>query len=272
MKTSGTHLLRCLLTASAALAPWLAHAACSRLINTPVAPTGLSVTVEGDTIGGIYPEILRSNQSKETCQFALSAVPRARLELLFETGKADVLIPAVKTPKRDELGTFVTLSFSRATLISLNSERPPLKTVKELLDARDIKVALVRGYDYGPVYQEMVNELTRQGRLQLQSSPLDVARLLKTGSVHATIMAPTILAGTIADDERVRDIADKLRFESFEELPWVGNGAYISKALSDADRQELLEFFERIAKSGAVWRGFQEVYPPHVLKVGLKSR
>jgi polar amino acid transport system substrate-binding protein len=108
--------------------------------------------------------------------------------------------------------------------------------------------------------------------LQLQSSPLDVARLLKTGSAHATIMAPTILAGTIADDDRVRDIADKLRFESFEELPWVGNGAYISKALSDADRQELLEFFERIAKSGAVWRGFQQVYPPHVLKVGLKSR
>ena len=117
MKYSGTYLYRCLLAACAALAPWLAQATCSRVMNTPLAPTGLSVTVEGGTIGGIYPEILRSNQSRETCQFALWAVPRARLELLFETGKADVLIPAVKTPKREELGTFVPLSFSRATLI-----------------------------------------------------------------------------------------------------------------------------------------------------------
>jgi polar amino acid transport system substrate-binding protein len=272
MKYPHAYLFRCVVTACAALAPWLAQAMCSKVMNTPVAPTGLSVTVDGDTISGIYPEILRSNQSRDTCQFALSAVPRARLELLFETGKADVLIPAVKTSKRDELGTFVPLSFSRATLISLNSERPAFKTVKELLDARDIKVTLVRGYDYGPVYQELVIELTRQDRLNWQSDPLSVARVLKSGLADATVMAPTILAGTIGEDERVRDLADKLRFEPLHELPWVSNGAYISKALSEPDRQALLEFFDRVAKSGAVWKGFQQTYAPHVLKFGLKPR
>ena len=75
------------------------------------------------------------------------------------------------------------------------------------MDARDIKVALVRGYDYGPAYQEMVAELTRQGRLQLESDPMGVARLLKNGVVQATVMAPTILVGTLsAEDERVREL------------------------------------------------------------------
>ena len=272
MPMPSAYRMRCLAITLAALAPWLAQAMCSKVMNTPVAPTGLGVTIVGDTISGIYPEILRSNQSKDTCMFALSAVPRARLELLFETGKADILIPATKTVRRDELGTFVPLSYSRATLISLNTERPTVQTVQELLDARDIKLALVRGYDYGPTYQNLVAELTRQERLVWQTSPLDVARLLKTGSVQATVMAPTILAGTIAEDERVRDLADKLRFEALEELPWVGNGAYISKAVSEADRQALLEFFDRVAKSGAVWKGFQQYYAPHVLKFGLKPR
>ncbi|OYT92439.1 MAG: hypothetical protein CFE43_08285 [Burkholderiales bacterium PBB3] len=241
-------------------------------MNTPVAPSGQGVTIDGSTISGIYPEILRSNQSKDTCLFALSAVPRARLELLFENGVADVLIPASKTVRRDELGTFVPLSYSRAVLISLQGERPAIKSVRELLDQKDLKLALVRGYDYGPVYQEMAAELTRQGRLQWETDPLSVARLLKNGSVQATVMAPTILAGTVAEDERVRDLADKLRFEGIEELPWVSNGLYISKALSEADRQALLEFFDRVAKSGAVWKGFQQYYAPLVLKVGLKPR
>ena len=249
----------------------MAQAGCSRVITTPMAALGLSVIVDGDAVNGIYPEILRSNQSKETCVFALTAVPRARQELLFETGKSDILLPASKTPRRDELGVFVPLTSSRAVLISINTERAPIKTLKDLLEAQDLKLAAVRGYDYGPAYQDLIAELTRQGRLRLESDPISVARLMKNGVVNATVMAPTILAGTLVDDERVRGLADKLRYESIEELPWLSNGLYLSKtALNEADRQALLEFFDRIAKSGAVWKGFQQLYEPSVLKVGLK--
>lgn len=272
MKHAVARLLGCLVIACAALLPWLAQAACSKVMNTPLAPSGQGVTIDGSSISGIYPDILRSNQSKETCLFALSAVPRARQELLFENGTADVLIPATKTARRDEMGTFVPLSSSRAILISIQSERPAIKSIKELLDQKDIKLTLVRGYDYGPAYQDMAAELSRQGRLQWEADPLTVARLLKSGSVQATVMAPTILAGTITEDERVRDLSDKLRYEALDELPWASNGAYISKGLAEADRQALLEFFDRVAKSGAVWKGFQQFHAPHVLKFGLKPR
>ncbi len=250
-----------------------AQARCSRTIVVPVAATGQSVVINGDRVSGIYPDILRASQSQETCLFTITPVPRARQELLFETGKADILIPASKTPRRDEFGVFVPLTESRAALISVKSGRDPIKTLKNLIDAHDIRVALVRGYDYGPAYAELITELTRQGRVQLESDPLSVARLMKNGTVQATVMAPTIMVGTLIDDERVRDLAGQLRYEAIVELPWLGNGVYLSKAaLSDADRQVLLEFFERIAKSGAVWRGFQQAYTPDVLNVGIKPR
>ena len=76
---------------------------CSRLMQVPVAPIGLTVIAKGNEVSGVYPDVLRSLE-RGNCLFNFSIVPRARLEAMFEAGKADLLIPATKTPKRDEHG------------------------------------------------------------------------------------------------------------------------------------------------------------------------
>lgn len=265
------YTLRATLVALAALAASGAQAECSRVINVPMSATGLSVLVNGDAVSGIYPDLLRVMSEKEKCTFAMTAVPRARLEVLFETGRADVLIPASKTPKRDALGTFVALIQNRALLMSIQSKRPPIKTVQELLDQTSLKVALVRGFDYGQPYQDLITALGQQGRLILEVDPLSVARLLKAGTVDVTIMAPTILAGAVQGDERVRDMVDTLRMEPLEELPWGTSGVYLSNtSLSPTDKTALLDAMERAAKSGDVWKSFQRYYSPAVLKSSIR--
>ncbi len=266
-----TRIISKLALAVGLLSPWVGHAACSRVINVPVAATGQSVIVDGDSIKGIYPDLLRTFADKEGCTVVLSAVPRARLEVLFETGRADVLIPASKTPKRDAHGTFIPLVHDRAMLISIQSGRAPIKSAQELLDQPGLKVALVRGFDYGQAYQGLVTSLEAQGRVIMEVDSLSVARLLKAGTVDATIMAPSILAGAMVDDERVRDLIDKLRFESLRELPWGDSGAYISNsALSAADKAALQAALERAARSGVVWKGFQLYYPAAVLQGSIR--
>lgn len=236
-------------------------------------PTGRSVIINGKQIDGIYPDMLRGLVEKEACKFTLSAVPRARLELLFETGRADLLIPASRTPKRDEHGIFIPMVYNRATIISIDGNRPAITSAQDLLDKKDLKVALVRGFDYGPAYQDLIRELTRQKRLYFDSDPLSVARLLKAGIADLTIMAPSILAGVIMDDARVQDMLDKLRFEPIPELPWGDSGAYISKkSLSPEDTLALKDLLEQVAKSGMVWKGFQSYYPAHVLKESIRPR
>jgi polar amino acid transport system substrate-binding protein len=253
------------------LLPTAGEAACSRVINVPVAATGQSVIVDGDTIKGIYPELLRGLAEKDGCTVALSAVPRARLEMLFETGRADVLIPASKTAKRDAHGTFVPLVHNRAMLISIQSGRAPIKSVQELLEKPGVKVALVRGFDYGQAYKSLIATLETQGRVIMEVDALSVARLLKAGTVDAAIMAPSILAGAMVDDERVRDLLDKLRFESLRELPWGDSGAYISNsALGASDKAALQAALERAARAGVVWKGFQQYYSPVVLQGSIR--
>ncbi|MCU6433968.1 transporter substrate-binding domain-containing protein [Undibacterium sp. Jales W-56] len=249
----------------------LASAGCSRVMQVPVAPVGQSVTIDGNAVGGIYPDLLR--ELKDECTFAFMPVPWARLEKMFETGSADLLIPASRTSRRDEIGIFVPMILVRATLISIASERPGVKSAQELIERHDIKVAVVRGYDYGPAYSTLLKELNRQGRLTMEADPLSVARILKAGVADVTIMAPSVLAGVIQNNDKVRDMLDKLRFEPISELPWIESGVYISKSsVSTEDKTALKESLERAAKSGVVWKAFQRHYSANLLKEGARPR
>lgn len=263
--------LRQLLVALAFVLPLGVHANCSRAITVPMASTGLSVVINGEAVTGIYPDLLRAISEKEGCSFAIAAVPRARLEVLFETGRADVLMPATKTPKRDAMGIFVPMIQNRAVLLSIQSKRPAIGSVRELLAQPGLKVVLVRGFDYGEAYQELVAALAQQGRLILEVDALSVARLLKAGSADVTFMAPTILAGAVQGDARVQDIVESLRMEPLEEFPWGTSGVYISnKSLIPADKAAVLGVMEHAARSGDVWKSFQRYYSPAVLKAGIR--
>ena len=254
--------------------PLQALAACSRVINVPMAATGLSVIADKDSIqGGVYPDLLRSEQDKGQCVFAMQLVPRARLEQMFRDGSADLLIPATRAPVRDAFGVFVPLIYNRATLISVRSPRPLIASAADLLDQTSLKVVLVRGFNYGAAYDVLVQRLAEQGRVSYEPDPLAVARTLNLGSEWLTIMAPSILVGAIRNDERFAELSKKLQYEPIRELPWGDSGAYISrKSLAEADRRQLKALLENAVQTGSVWKGFQNYYGVDVLKEGVRPR
>lgn len=250
-----------------------ASADCSRDIVVPVSSTGVSVIVGNGTFSGIYPELFRSLGPRVGCHFVFTSAPRARQELMFESGKADLLLPATRTPARDVHGVFVPMVGHRAVLISLQSPRPQISNAQDLLDRRDLRVAVVRGFDYGDAYQAMVRELARQGRLFTEVDATAVARLLHVGAVDMTIMGPTILAGAINRETRVNGMLDRLRMEPIPELPWQQTGVYVSRnALTPDDRAALLELLERAAKSNVVMEGFQRYHRPEILFESVRPR
>lgn len=250
-----------------------AHGNCSRTMKAPLATTGLSVIVSGEIISGVYPEILSDLSAKEKCNFELTIVPRARLEMMFENGQADILIPATRTLRRDRLGYFVPLVSNRAMLISVQEQPTPVKNFKELLEQKETKIAVVRGFDYGEKYQALLKELQKRNRLRLEADPVSVARLLKSGAADYTLMAPSIFAGSVQIDERVTDLEDKLQFQPLQELTWGESGVYFSKkSLSAADVRVLQDIFERAANDGLIWKGFQRYYKKEFLKDSVRPR
>jgi len=257
----------------ALLLPTLAWSECTRDIQVPIASIGAGVVVNGAEVTGVYPDFLRSVGAKVGCRFAFTAVPRARLEALFMAGKADILLPANSTAQREQYGVFVPLLGIRPMLITLRGTRAPIANMQELIERRDIRVALVRGYDYGKPYQAMARELSSQGRLFYEVDALAVARLMQSGFIDATIMNPLILASSAQNDTRVHSLPERLRLEALPELAWGVSGVYLSrKSLSTEDQVLLRDALEKAARSGAVLDSFQRLQLPELTTASIRPR
>lgn len=263
-------------TAMAALFPALlsldAAAGCSRAIAVPVAASGSGVVVEGNQIKGIFPDLLREMSRKTGCKFVFNVVPRARLVALYRIGQADILLPATRTPERDKLGTFVPMVYNRPMLISIAGNRAPIASGQELLARRELRVAVVRGFDYGEEYTALVNELGKQGRLFSEVDTTAVARLLHAGAVHLTILGPTLIAGAIRGEPRVQGMAEKLRVEAIPELPWKYSGAYISHTVGKEDQRTLHDALEKMAKSNQVMDAYLRYFSADLLNGNVRAR
>jgi polar amino acid transport system substrate-binding protein len=250
--------------------PLDSRAACTRVIQAPVAAIGYSIIIRDDVVTGIYADLLREVE-KDGCQFKFSSVPRARLELMFKAGTADLLLPSTRTPQRDELGLLIPLIKSRATVVSISSDRPTITSAQDILLRKDLHLVLVRGFDFGPAYRSLVAEMTQQGRVMLETDVVSVARMLKVSNNYISIMAPSIIVGAIKDDARVQDLQEKFRFEPINELPWDDAGIYISNtSLDKADREYIQAALTRAAKSGVAWQSFKRYYSADLVKVSIR--
>lgn len=260
-------LFRLLLPAlSAVLLHAPAAAGCSRPISVPSATTGYTVTFVKGEASGLVPELLAAIGARAGCTFVWSQVPRMRLEAMFESGRADMMVAATEVARRDRHGLFVPIVEARASLISLSGPRTPITSIGELLARTDIRVAVVRGYDYGDAYQALLKSLARQGRLLTEASPTSVARLINADIADVTIMPAATFAAGLEGDARFDGMAARLRIEPLEELQWIRTGIYLSKtSLTANDRKLLEEAITASVKSGVWWEGLKRYYAPSLL-------
>ena len=257
-----------------------AQAGCSRVLQVPVAPIGLGVTVAANgQVGGIYPELLRHVASSEGCSLHFTVVPRARQELMFESGLSDMLLPARRSPRRDQFGVFVPLIQSRAALVTLDrgAEHPPLpelQSLAELQQHHELRLAVVRGYDYGDAYQALLASMAAQGRLQQATDPISLVRMLDAGLADLTIVAPTIVTGALRGDARLKAWLPRVQVSTVEELSWGESGVYLSNRskLGADDRHVMEAALSQLARSGAAWREFQRYYPEDSLRLSIRPR
>lgn len=244
---------------------------CSRPIEVPLSPSGRSVTAAQDPTEGIYAELLRQFSKSENCQVVFNLVPRSRAEFVYANAGADLLIPAIRTSERDKYGEFVPMILGRAMLISAKEITPKINSIKELLSRKDLRVALVRGFDYGDDYREMIKLLQKQNRLSLEVDAFSVARRIKSGASQVTIMAPAVFYDYTINEARVSSLATSFTSDFLEELGWSEAGAYLAhNRLPENDQHLLKEYLTRVARSGELFKIYENYYPSRVLKNNVK--
>lgn len=257
-----------LLVALGFMASTVAMAACERKLQVPVSPTGQSLTVNGERVGGIYKDVLDAISSKNKCTFVFRPVPRARQERLFEVGQADLMLAVSRSPERDAYGVFVPMVRNRPTVISFDSaERKAFTNSPELLKQSKVRLVAVRGFNFGPDYAELLDAMQAEGRLVLEPDPLGVARWLRSNPNDVTVMAPITLYGALMDDERMKDMLDTMRVEPLDDMPWGESGVYLSRTSLPAGTLKYLNSaIQRETRSDYLYKRFSAIYPPFVLK------
>jgi len=236
-----------------------------------MAPMGLSAAFDGERAHGLYPALIRELTAATDCQFQIHRVPRARLQKLFESGQADVMAPAAHSATRDVHGEFVPLVQVRASLLTTVRDEPTPRSLAELLARRGDKVAVVRGFTYGPAYDHAMATLRAQQRLIEEPDPAGVGRALRQGLAQATVMTAHILIGTLNQEADLTPLAKQLRVEPLQELGWAESGVYLSRhTLADAERRALAAALRQAVRSGRVWQLFNDTYPPGSLSGSVR--
>jgi polar amino acid transport system substrate-binding protein len=248
-----------------------ARAGCSRPMEVPMAAAGLSVSFDSGRSSGLYPTLLREMGGTNGCDFQMHRVPRARLQRMFESGQADLLIPASASPSRDADGEFVPLIQVRASLLTLERDKAAPRSVAELIAQPGYKLAVVRGFTFGPAYDQAIAALRAQRRLIEEPEPAGVARALRQGLAQASIMTANIFIGTLLLEADLAPLVKQLRIEPLEELGWAESGVYLSRhSLGEADRRVLRTAFAQAARSGRVWQLFTDSYPAGSLNGSIR--
>lgn len=260
-----------LLLCVALLLPTASQAGCSRPMEVALSPSGMTIIKDGGKVSGFMPEMLHKFGNEVGCEWNITIAPRARVEALFEAGKTDVIVAATHTERRDQIGYFVPTLSTRATVLSLGKPNPPIRSLADLVARRDVRVALVRGQEYGGGFAAMVKAMTEQHRIVFESNAINVARLLDADIAQVTVMTPIALAGQLGTDPRYAPLIARIRIDPVAELPWDATGTYISKeTVGAADRAVLEEMFNRIARSSWLLDNLKATYPPNVLTESVR--
>ncbi|MBR7799782.1 transporter substrate-binding domain-containing protein [Undibacterium fentianense] len=265
------HALILLLLWTSAISDVFAN--CSRPIQVPVAISGYIVMYRDHQFSGMIPDFLSLIEQKSNCRFTYIHVPKNRQEIMFERGEADLLIATVKTDRRQKIGDFIPFIKLRPTLISVESGQAPIHRFRDLLQRKELKLVVVRAYDYGPEYRSIVEAMHLQKRLIVETDSVSVARLMRGNPHYVTIMTPTLFYGMVQTEQRLEGMAGKVRYETVTELDWIESGIYVSKtSLKSSEQNFLKSQIERLATTDAIWKAYLQHYPADVVKVGMRRR
>ncbi len=263
---------RIVLAGLAGVLPQAALADCPRPINTPLAPLGVGVVLKDGVATGVIPELLRKLAAVTGCQFRQPIVPVARQQSLFSDGDADMLVFATQTPERDQSGQFVPLFKYRAALVSLKAFERPMLSIGELMQRPELRVVLVRGFDYGPVYRRLKAPALAD-RVAYANDVADMLRRLQAGSADVSVLLPGSEYEALRTDERLAPVKGKLNYGELNDMPWQDAGAYVStKSLSKQEQAMLINGLRHMDIGRQALKAFGEVFPPALVRATIKPR
>jgi len=138
---------------------------------------------------GISKDIVTELFKRVDLKYELRVLPRARIVSMIEEGTLQVIVSSIRTPEREKYAWFVPYFAERnMTIVRGNAD---ITSEAELLESKDVKVGIVRGYYYGEYYMNLIEKL-RGKRMIVETKDIDeLFSLLRDDWIQVTFNNPS---------------------------------------------------------------------------------
>jgi polar amino acid transport system substrate-binding protein len=212
-------------------------------------------------VSGIYPELLREEGKKIGCTFDFPVVPRARAEIMLQTGQADLLLAATAGPQRLQWSTYLPMLGTEWMLVSKVGTTPP-SSVSELTSMPHVRFNAVRGFNYGEAYQGLLNALDRKGNLELVADADVIAAKMLAGRADFTFMPSNTFVGALESLGLDKERRAAFQFTRLDGIGRSTTGVYLSNKLNPADSAKLISLLQEMRSNNSLLKRAQRVYTP----------
>lgn len=123
---------------------------------------------------GISKDVVEELFKRMNLKYEFKVMPRARISSMLEEGSLPMSVSSIRTPEREKYAWFVPyFAEKNAVLVRKNAN---ISSEAELLNSKNIKVGIVRGYYYGEYYMGLIEKL-KEKRLIVEVK--DIEELFK---------------------------------------------------------------------------------------------
>ena len=138
---------------------------------------------------GISKDIIIELFKRMNLEYEFEIMPRARISPMLEEGSLPMSVSAVRIPEREEYAWFVPyFAEKNAVLIRKTAN---ISSEEELLNSKNIKVGIVRGYYYGEYYMGLIEKL-KEKRIIVETKDIEeLFKLLKEDWIQVTFNNPS---------------------------------------------------------------------------------
>lgn len=205
---------------------------------------------------GINKDVVEELFKRMKLDYKIEILPRVRISSMIAEGLLHVGVSTVETPERAKDSYFVPY-FSEKNDVLARSDAD-ISTEEELLQRKDIKVGIVRGYYYGEHYMELIEKLEDKKMIVQARDTEQLYKMLDDNWIQVTFnFATSYLFYFDYYNIQGIDIYDWAP----EEGPLVRNLAFSKKYFSPDDMAKFQKAIEEMTDDSTIYNIFRKYIP-----------
>ncbi|XHS78248.1 substrate-binding periplasmic protein [Burkholderiaceae bacterium UC74_6] len=219
----------------------------------------LAFSVDGQGAAGIDVDLLQEVSRRTGCKFQTFMDSRVRTWTDLAQGKLDMTVSAIEADERDRFSRFVIYMKGRNRLLVRTDPARPIRTLQEFTQQGQLRLAVVKGFKHGRDWDEWIDTLRQQGRVDEYADANMAARLVALGRNAAFISEPVVWARILATSKLEGKVST---IDAFPTDNYAAGFAISRSRVREEDARKIQAAVSDMRADGSLYRIFSSHLPP----------